>query len=247
MQIESRDKWKTKFSRLALPRCRLSYPKIVQIESRDKWKTKFSRLALPRCRLSSAKKCKSRAVQKNGCLKCTAEVTEKTFCRIGPGSYRPVRVSSLQIDKYRLAIRRFRSCYLLYNRFPGKNIEINSAFKKKNKSLVVLLHRKTYICRKYHKPKLKVIMNKAELINAISEKANITKTEAKNALDATLEAIAEAMAQNDKVALIGFGTFSVSEKGERTGINPATKEKITIPAKKVVKFKPGAELSAKVN
>ena len=66
-------------------------------------------------------------------------------------------------------------------------------------------------------------MNKAELINAISEKANITKTEAKNALDATLEAIAEAMAQNDKVALIGFGTFSVSEKGERTGINPATK------------------------
>ena len=44
---------------------------------------------------------------------------------------RPVRVSSLQIDKYRLAIRRFRSCYLLYNRFPGKNIEINSAFKKK--------------------------------------------------------------------------------------------------------------------
>ena len=122
---------KTKFSRLALPRCRLSYPKIVQIESRDKWKTKFSRLALPRCRLSSAKKCKSRAVQKNGCLKCTAEVTEKTFCRIGPGSYRPVRVSSLQIDKYRLAIRRFRSCYLLYNRFPGKNIEINSAFKKK--------------------------------------------------------------------------------------------------------------------
>ena len=54
------------------------------------------------------------------------------------------------------------------------------------------------------------------------------------------------MAKGDKVALVGFGTFSVNEKGERTGINPATKEKITIPAKKVVKFKAGAELADKV-
>ncbi len=89
-------------------------------------------------------------------------------------------------------------------------------------------------------------MNKAELINAIAEKAGLTKADAKNALDATIEVISEAMVQNDKVALIGFGTFSVSEKAERTGINPATKEKITIPAKKVVKFKAGAELTAKV-
>ena len=89
-------------------------------------------------------------------------------------------------------------------------------------------------------------MNKAELINAIAEKAGLSKAGAKNALDATIEVISEAMVQNDKVALIGFGTFSVSEKAERTGINPATKEKITIPAKKVVKFKAGAELTAKV-
>lgn len=89
-------------------------------------------------------------------------------------------------------------------------------------------------------------MNKAELINAIAEKAGLSKVDAKNALDATIEVISEAMVQNDKVALIGFGTFSVSEKAERTGINPATKEKITIPAKKVVKFKAGAELTAKV-
>ena len=89
-------------------------------------------------------------------------------------------------------------------------------------------------------------MNKAELINAIAEKAGLSKADAKNALDATIEEIPEAMVQNDKVALIGFGTFSVSEKAERTGINPATKEKITIPAKKVVKFKAGAELTAKV-
>ncbi|MDD5871187.1 MAG: HU family DNA-binding protein [Bacteroidales bacterium] len=89
-------------------------------------------------------------------------------------------------------------------------------------------------------------MNKAELINAIAEKANLTKADAKAALDATLAAISDAVANNDKVALIGFGTFAVVEKGARTGINPATKEKIVIPAKKVVKFKAGAELAAKV-
>ena len=89
-------------------------------------------------------------------------------------------------------------------------------------------------------------MNKAELINAIAEKANLTKADAKAALDATLAAISDAVANNDKVALIGFGTFAVVEKGARTGINPATKEKIVIPARKVVKFKAGAELAAKV-
>lgn len=89
-------------------------------------------------------------------------------------------------------------------------------------------------------------MNKADLVNAIAEKAGLSKVQAKGALDATLAAIAEAVAKNDKVALIGFGTFAVVEKGERTGINPATKQKITIPAKKVVKFKAGAELAAKV-
>ncbi len=89
-------------------------------------------------------------------------------------------------------------------------------------------------------------MKKAELINAIAEKANLTKADAKAALDATLAAISDAVANNDKVALIGFGTFAVVEKGERTGINPATKAKIVIPAKKVVKFKAGAELAAKV-
>lgn len=89
-------------------------------------------------------------------------------------------------------------------------------------------------------------MNKAELVNAIAEKSNLTKVDAKKALDATLDAITEAMVKNDRVALIGFGTFAVAEKGERTGINPATKQKITIPAKKVVKFKAGAELADKV-
>ena len=89
-------------------------------------------------------------------------------------------------------------------------------------------------------------MNKTELINAIAEKANLTKVDAKNALDATLCAISEALAKDDKVALIGFGTFSVSEKAARTGINPRTKQKIEIAARKTVKFKAGAELNGKV-
>ncbi len=89
-------------------------------------------------------------------------------------------------------------------------------------------------------------MNKSELINAIAEQAGLTKVNAKKALEAFICAVSDAMAKGDKVALVGFGTFSVNEKGERTGINPATKEKITIPAKKVVKFKAGADLADKV-
>lgn len=90
-------------------------------------------------------------------------------------------------------------------------------------------------------------MNKTELINAIAAKAGLTKADAKAALDATVEAISEAMKAGDKVALLGFGTFSVSERPERQGINPATKATITIPAKKVAKFKAGAELDKAIN
>ncbi len=89
-------------------------------------------------------------------------------------------------------------------------------------------------------------MNKTELVNAIAAKAEITKVDAKKALDAAVETIAAALAEGDKVAILGFGTFSVTEKGERTGINPRTKEAIKIEARKVVKFKPGAELTDKV-
>ncbi|MDE6267735.1 MAG: HU family DNA-binding protein [Muribaculaceae bacterium] len=89
-------------------------------------------------------------------------------------------------------------------------------------------------------------MNKTELINSIAEKANINKTAAKAALEAAVATVSEALAAGDKVALIGFGTFSVAEKAARTGINPATKAKIEIPARKVIKFKAGAELNDKV-
>ena len=85
-------------------------------------------------------------------------------------------------------------------------------------------------------------MTKTDLINEIAAKAGLTKVQAKAALDATLESISQALVNDDKVQLIGFGTFSVVSKPERKGRNPRTKEEIVIPARKVVKFKPGAGL-----
>jgi len=90
-------------------------------------------------------------------------------------------------------------------------------------------------------------MNKAELINAIAAEAGLSKVDAKKALDATVKAVSDALAAGDKVSLIGFGTFSVAERSARQGINPKTKEPIQIAAKKVAKFKAGAELAAAVN
>ncbi len=86
-------------------------------------------------------------------------------------------------------------------------------------------------------------MNKSELVAKIAEGAGLSKVDAKKALDATIEAITAAVKDGDKVALVGFGTFSVAERAARQGINPATKQAITIPAKKVVKFKAGADLA----
>ena len=86
-------------------------------------------------------------------------------------------------------------------------------------------------------------MNKTELIEKIAVGAELSKADAKKALEATIEAIKNALVDGDKIQLIGFGTFSVSERLAREGINPATKEKITIAAKKVAKFKAGAELA----
>ncbi|MDD5788297.1 MAG: HU family DNA-binding protein [Prevotella sp.] len=90
-------------------------------------------------------------------------------------------------------------------------------------------------------------MNKTELIEKIAAGADLSKADAKKALDATVKAIKDALADGDKIALVGFGTFSVSERPAREGINPATKEKIQIAAKKVVKFKAGAELADALN
>ena len=90
-------------------------------------------------------------------------------------------------------------------------------------------------------------MNKTELIDKIAASAGITKAQAKAALDATTNALKDALIAGDKIQLVGFGTFSVNERPAREGINPATKEKIQIAAKKVAKFKAGAELADALN
>lgn len=90
-------------------------------------------------------------------------------------------------------------------------------------------------------------MNKSQLIDKIAAGAGLSKGEAKKALEATIDALKGALIEGDKVQLVGFGTFSVKEQPARKGINPATKKEITIAAKKVAKFKPGAELAAEVN
>ena len=84
-------------------------------------------------------------------------------------------------------------------------------------------------------------MNKTELIDAIAKDAEITKVAAKAALESFIANVTETLKKDGKVALVG--TFSVSERAARTGINPATKQPIKIEAKKVAKFKPGAELA----
>ncbi|MCQ2204990.1 MAG: HU family DNA-binding protein [Bacteroidales bacterium] len=88
-------------------------------------------------------------------------------------------------------------------------------------------------------------MNKTQLVDAIAAKSGLTKADAKKALDAFIDVTAETL-KNDKIQLVGFGTFSVNARPERTGRNPQTKETIKIPAKKLVKFKAGADLESKI-
>jgi DNA-binding protein HU-beta len=90
-------------------------------------------------------------------------------------------------------------------------------------------------------------MNKTELVEKIAANAGLSKVDAKKALDATVAALKDALKAGDKVSLVGFGTFSVNERPAREGVNPATKEKITIAAKKIAKFKAGAELTEAMN
>jgi DNA-binding protein HU-beta len=90
------------------------------------------------------------------------------------------------------------------------------------------------------------IMNKAELIDAMAANAKISKADAKKALDAFIETTTKALKKDDRVALVGFGSFSTSKRAARKGRNPQTGKEIQIKAKKVVRFKAGAELSTKV-
>jgi DNA-binding protein HU-beta len=90
-------------------------------------------------------------------------------------------------------------------------------------------------------------MNKAELIDAIAADAGLTKADAKRALDGFVNATASALKKGDRISLVGFGSFSVSNRAARTGRNPQTGKEIKIAAKNVVRFKAGSDLSEKVN
>jgi DNA-binding protein HU-beta len=90
-------------------------------------------------------------------------------------------------------------------------------------------------------------MNKAQLIDAIAGDSGLTKADAKKALDAFLKVTGDALKTGDRVSLVGFGSFAVSERSARTGRNPQTGKEISIPAKKVIKFKAGSELTDSVN
>ena len=85
-------------------------------------------------------------------------------------------------------------------------------------------------------------MNKSELIDVVAQEAGVTKSSAGEVVDATLDAIADALSGGDTVALVGFGTFSVRERSARTGRNPRTGESINIAASKIPAFKAGKAL-----
>ena len=90
-------------------------------------------------------------------------------------------------------------------------------------------------------------MNKGELIDAIASHSKLTKADAGRALEATLKTFEKQLKKGDRIALVGFGSFSISKRAARMGRNPQTGKEIKIAAKKVVKFKAGSELAKKVN
>jgi len=89
-------------------------------------------------------------------------------------------------------------------------------------------------------------MNKAQLVEAIASQAKLTKVQANLALKAFVEATTKAMSKGERVALVGFGSFSVNKRAARKGRNPQNGKEIKIAAKKVVKFRAGADLSKKI-
>lgn len=90
-------------------------------------------------------------------------------------------------------------------------------------------------------------MNKQELVTSIATKSGLSKKDSELALTAFLSSVEDTLANGDKVTLVGFGTFETVHRAEREGHNPQTKEKITISAKKAVKFKAGKGLKEIVN
>ena len=89
-------------------------------------------------------------------------------------------------------------------------------------------------------------MTKADLIARMADDSGTTKAVAEKALNSFIDAVTEALSKGDKITLVGFGTFSVSERAQREGRNPRTGEKLIIEASKVVKFKPGSKLKDEI-
>ena len=89
-------------------------------------------------------------------------------------------------------------------------------------------------------------MNKGELVEEVAHQTGLTKKTSREAVDAVISAITGCLAREEKVTLVGFGTFQVVERKARTGVNPQTRGTIQIPAKKVPKFRPGRGLRSKV-
>ncbi|MEH7532377.1 DNA-binding protein [Priestia megaterium] len=89
-------------------------------------------------------------------------------------------------------------------------------------------------------------MKKNELVDAVATKSELTKQDSKKAVDALFETISHTLAKGEKIQLVGFGTFEIRERAERTGRNPQTGEEMTIPATKIPAFKPGKELKEAV-
>ena len=90
-------------------------------------------------------------------------------------------------------------------------------------------------------------MNKSEFVARLAADTDLKKSDAEKFLDAFIANVKEVIASGDKLQLVGFGTFEAKEREERAGINPATGEKITIPACKVPSFKPGKALKDEIN
>ena len=90
-------------------------------------------------------------------------------------------------------------------------------------------------------------MNKSDLVNSVAEKTGLTKTKSNEVINAITSSISESLSNGDKVTLVGFGTFTTSQRNARRGRNPKTGEVINIPAKTVARFKPGTGLSNSVN
>ena len=90
-------------------------------------------------------------------------------------------------------------------------------------------------------------MNKNDLVAAVADSADLSKADATKAVDSVFESITSALKKGTEVRLVGFGTFAVTERAQSEGRNPRTGEKITIPASKQPKFKPGKALKDAVN